>query len=61
MNEEPRPVCPKCGSNELVVRISNADHCNSCGISFNQTRDPVGESARRRKQEGFRGNWRREK
>ena len=60
MNEEPRPVCPKCASNQLVVRIANSDHCNGCGISFNQVRDVIGEGARQRKATGFRGNWRAE-
>jgi len=59
MNEEPRPACPKCGSNQLVIRMVNSDHCNGCGISFNQVRDPIGEAARVRRAIGFTG-WKRE-
>ena len=59
MDEEPRPACPQCKSTALVVRIGNADHCNGCGISFNQVRDVIGESARQRKAIGFQGGWRR--
>jgi hypothetical protein len=43
---EEKPVCPKCGS-DLLVRLGNQTHCNSCGKSHGLIKDPIGEAARR--------------
>jgi len=57
MNEEPRPVCPKCGS-ALIQPITNALRCGACGHQFAEVKDVISESAERRRREGFQGNWR---
>lgn len=50
--------CPRCES-ELISEIAGVGkRCQQCGFQFAQVRDAVGDAARRRKQEGFRG-WRR--
>ena len=57
MTDEEIPAhvtCPKCGGN-LIRPITNGVRCVAFGYQFNEVRDPVGESARRRKAEGFRG------
>jgi tRNA(Ile2) C34 agmatinyltransferase TiaS len=58
MNEREAPKCPRCGSGSPISEIAGAGlRCGQCGHQWALVRDVIGESARRRKQEGFRGNW----
>ncbi len=58
MNEEQKVTCPRCES-DLTIEIPGVGRrCQQCAFQFNQTKDVVGEAARRRRQEGFVG-WRR--
>jgi len=55
---EKKEVCARCGS-DLIREIPGAGkRCQQCGCQWAQVRDAVGEAARKRRQEGFRGHWR---
>jgi hypothetical protein len=45
MTEE-KQKCPKCGS-DLLVRLGNQTHCNSCAHEFGLVRDPIAQRAAR--------------
>jgi len=42
------PTCPRCGSSS-TTGISNARHCNQCGLDYGLERDPIGKRARAEK------------
>lgn len=48
MSDETNPVCVFCQS-DLLVRLGNETHCNSCGRSFALDRNPVSTQAANRK------------
>jgi hypothetical protein len=39
------PICPKCGSEELIVPLGNQKHCNGCGHDFDLDRSPIATAA----------------
>ena len=47
MNEQTKPVCPKCNST-CVVEISNMRHCNQCSANFDLVKDPIAQRAHTR-------------
>jgi len=48
MMPETKPVCPKCGS-DLIVMIANASHCQQCGADFGLDRHPIATAAAERR------------
>jgi len=42
---EEMPTCPRCGSSSTTA-VSNARHCNQCGLDYGLERDPIGKRAR---------------
>jgi len=56
---EDKPICPKCGSSELVITLANQKHCNACSEEFQIDRHPIASAAHANKSQGWVG-WKRE-
>jgi len=51
VSEETKPVCPRCGTNDLVIQISNGWHCNRDATDFGVELNPIAAQARRAREQ----------